>query len=439
MAAELERHLADENREVSAGALSAYMRKLFRDDYIREMARIKAFLAIDPRTEATALASIPGSGRDAGADDPDRAALEKTNVSPSLFLAAGYDASPDLVIELSASDAVADGCSAEALLSAADVMEESPREHDKPAPFDDGSTNGNGDEPTGPTPLVTGASPTEGALWDSGVSTEELMSPVDGALGPIEEKTKTGETEVPQHLASDAELSGKTVELSVKSLLSDPELAAIAERHLSVDERDGGEARRMPTPTPTSDREPQDTDSPTTPGLSAASDFEIVEASRVASLKDLDLAQSKTTTGIREVDNPGSTPAIGMSPGDFDDVKTVAKPADRSVEAALTTRALNTPSGRHEAKPRSQQPADEQPALAPVSATSEVLRRRGRLLTDVEIAMLILAAAIGMIAVVGTYLYASSMPIERAHSVMVPAPVPAPSPGTPETGVPKHR
>ncbi len=39
------------------------------------------------------------------------------------------------------------------------------------------------------------------------------------------------------------------------------------------------------------------------------------------------------------------------------------------------------------------------------------MRRRGRMLTDGEIALLIVAAAIGLVAVVGTYWYASTIPL----------------------------
>jgi serine/threonine protein kinase len=57
MAKELRCHLADEPRDVTNTLLSSYLRRLFRDDYICEMARVKTFLDTAPPAEAIAAAN----------------------------------------------------------------------------------------------------------------------------------------------------------------------------------------------------------------------------------------------------------------------------------------------------------------------------------------------------------------------------------------------
>jgi serine/threonine protein kinase len=110
MAADLERYLADERRDVTEASLSSYMRKLFRDDYIREMARIKRFRAFSPPAVAPPERTAMGGGRPETADDLLAGAhAEPTRVEPiderlfdnqSLSLAAGYDGSESALDDL---------------------------------------------------------------------------------------------------------------------------------------------------------------------------------------------------------------------------------------------------------------------------------------------------------------------------------------------------
>ena len=82
MAIDLHRHLADERRELTESVLSSYMRRLFRDDYIGEMARIKAFNAVVPPKQTAALQASKSRR------------TSDTVAAPSQFLAAGYDDVP---------------------------------------------------------------------------------------------------------------------------------------------------------------------------------------------------------------------------------------------------------------------------------------------------------------------------------------------------------
>lgn len=118
MAEDFNRYLNEGRRDVSDTVLSAYMRKLFRDDYIREMARIRAYelarvptpqeLAALPRPEPVETEETTQGDRSGDTVDttdqqmpvtqPELAAAKGTGVSqvrtvvaPALFLAAGYD------------------------------------------------------------------------------------------------------------------------------------------------------------------------------------------------------------------------------------------------------------------------------------------------------------------------------------------------------------
>ncbi|MBI3179396.1 MAG: protein kinase, partial [Deltaproteobacteria bacterium] len=85
MAADLNRFLADDRREMSEAVVSSYMRRLFRDDYIREVARMKAYLSVDI---AQAVAAAPGAP--AGWRRPTEPTITEEVSSPRI-LAAGYD------------------------------------------------------------------------------------------------------------------------------------------------------------------------------------------------------------------------------------------------------------------------------------------------------------------------------------------------------------
>ncbi len=88
LAADLNRYLADERRDMSEAVVSSYMRRLFRDDYIREVARMKAYLSVD-LAKALAASAQPEAAT-AASRPSERAATEET--SSPLMLAAGYDA-----------------------------------------------------------------------------------------------------------------------------------------------------------------------------------------------------------------------------------------------------------------------------------------------------------------------------------------------------------
>jgi hypothetical protein len=105
LAADLDRYLVDEGgRAVNEAALSSFMRKLFRDDYIREMARIREFKAIEPpaATRARAKArqldvtdpahSMPPAPMPEGDTHDDLPVDESTVVAATMDLAAGFNA-----------------------------------------------------------------------------------------------------------------------------------------------------------------------------------------------------------------------------------------------------------------------------------------------------------------------------------------------------------
>lgn len=73
-ARDLDLFLTDLGKEVQPAQLSSYMRKLFRDDYIREMSRIKAYRAVEPpkvsRPPATKI--VPAISADEGDDKTTR-------------------------------------------------------------------------------------------------------------------------------------------------------------------------------------------------------------------------------------------------------------------------------------------------------------------------------------------------------------------------------
>jgi serine/threonine protein kinase len=530
MAADLERHLADENREVSASGLSAYTRKLFREDYIREMPRIKTFLSIDPRTTTAEEEAERDGDRRRRSTDPDRVLIEKTDITPSQFLAAGYDASPEASAEADAS--LENAPSGEVLLSAADVMVEvPPRLTDKPAPFATRSEGETFETTQTLTPIADDPTPVQESLWEGagGPTTDEILRPFVEALRELDDSPGSGalatnladelepanepepvldaeaisepdvepgsedgdsgrdpaiHTDRVQGFAEDEEpeaasqtlprfpasvppeitapgaaiaqdgseemFEAKTVEISTQGFLATPEMAALIEQHRSSDTRGGGEARRKPGPTDDVGRriDAESLEQERTMAFTP-DEAESVEPSQVVNQSAAETGSpSGTLPGAREFSNKeleaiieevtdkGATnphvPAVpesvpdaldDLSPDDFDDVLTKAE--THGVQKATTepTRALKTPSGKHEAKARPSpvEPQKEQSARKPTPAPAGK-RRRGRMLTDAEIAMLILAAAIGIVAVVGTYYYATTMPLERPHAMSAPPP-----------------
>ncbi len=72
-AVELRCLLTDDTREMSEAVVSSYMRRLFREDYIREISRLKTYASRDKDSDPT---------------DPE---LRRPEDSESLILAAGYD------------------------------------------------------------------------------------------------------------------------------------------------------------------------------------------------------------------------------------------------------------------------------------------------------------------------------------------------------------
>ena len=112
LAADLERFLDDEGRSVDAGTISSYMRKLFRDDYIRETARIKGYLemklpekpAAEPVADSAAEAFVPEEATReveidpkfleqvlGGIKDNIEGKQDETNLGSSVDLAAGFE------------------------------------------------------------------------------------------------------------------------------------------------------------------------------------------------------------------------------------------------------------------------------------------------------------------------------------------------------------
>ena len=504
MAADLERHLADENREVSAGALSAYIRKLFRDDYIREMSRIKAFLAVDSRAVEPQSEAAGAAAPEPRAIDPDLLAGDETHVESSQFLAAGHDASPGHAAEVVV-DAHA-ASSGTIVLSAADVRVETlPRLTDRPAPFVEAPPEEAGQEKVVFLSPTDEPAPRDQSFWegDDAPTTDEISNPLDAALSPPVEPTGTGEVtgnladelepitdpepvldSIPDeeevdpalitdrvHGASEHDVEDpfgettdrhdaedpfgeKTEKFSADTLMLDPALAAMVEQHQSGEKQDGGEARRMPDPK--SEVELSDPGKTQAVSLEQAEDFDIVEASRVVSLGEPkpsspSVAQASTRElGNKELEAiveeasgvaaraPDSLPMVEVSEDEFDDILTRNKLSESLPAAAPAMRSQETPSGKHNVEPRPAEPVPEQPTPTNIPTTAHT-RRRGRLMTDVEIALLILAAAIGTLSVVGTYWYVSTVSIERLKVVIEPGPAPTASSTLPEAGPAKPR
>lgn len=178
MAADLELYLADERRDVTEASLSSYMRKLFRDDYIREMARIKRFRAFTPPAATPREPTAMGDGRPETADvAPAGAHAEPTRVEPiderlfdkqSLSLAAGYDGTAsdldDLEIDI---DVMVDPIDSSAELVAATGDEDPGLSDGSFADFDV-------DHADQPETLAMSSPPPS---TDSGVRDRDLVSP----------------------------------------------------------------------------------------------------------------------------------------------------------------------------------------------------------------------------------------------------------------------
>jgi len=90
MAAHLDAYLATEANPPSAAVLSAFMRKLFRDDYVREVSRIKGFLASAvPRSQGAGPAArdVAASGTHEPAERSDAEEVnDATGIAPSNIL-----------------------------------------------------------------------------------------------------------------------------------------------------------------------------------------------------------------------------------------------------------------------------------------------------------------------------------------------------------------
>jgi hypothetical protein len=357
MARDLYRHLADERRELSEAVLSSYMRRQFRDDYIREMARIKVYAAFEPPQEVReSRAPILGP--------PGKAALESvqahkgatplrnpTTATPSQFLAAGYD----------------DGLS-----DAKPVPDEAPSQRQ----FNTGEI----DDLVGMLDADSAAGPPEqqGAALFADKTIPFTLPPV-GEKAPADDNLPTD-----RHPA----LADKT--LSQPPIPSDlPKGTAPTASPPPPSDSPAPVVRAVPPPLPSD-------------SLEAMAPDALRDTHRMEPIAAEDTSAEQVPTA-KQAAIPESEPPVRPNDDDFDIdmqdslLSTLQMPAEELLSFAPQAPAGDPPSSTLEA------PADAHSILPPASTPSR------RLLTPLEIAVLFLVAALGLALVVGTYLYATTM------------------------------
>ncbi|MBI5510654.1 MAG: serine/threonine protein kinase [Deltaproteobacteria bacterium] len=488
LAADLDRYLADENKEVSPEVLSAHMRKLFRDDYIREMARIKTYLAIRPSTSVSRADAPPAAE---GVTEAQGAGIEKTYVSPSQFLAAGYDPGAELDVQIETDDAGLEGGEtfgediqlatvgeSEPVTSPA-IANPNPLSAAAPASasvWDDGmvtdrfrqvpngaammraalklesqraASRADDSEPTGPQSTIGGATP---LIAPDPPLPPEPETPLGQRLEDYDDYKPQAQVAGSDDWAAD----GRT-EISLRVEMSDPEVEEFAK----VFREGAGEHPPPSSPPPPQTAMPDLDTGPqvavneiTSPPAPQPGAFAVIEDSGVLDVRGIkdEVAQAlHRSAGSAPVDEDDGTRQLGrreiaklvevaenFAGGATSMVPPPAPPPpeDEIVPGVSAkefddelSRELRVDLGSHQAaQAEITKPPVERPRMTPPKAAPPVAKSyedsdrtpistprtdRRRLLTDMEIAILIFAAALGMVLVVGAYWYASTMPIDR--------------------------
>jgi len=387
LAGDLHRHLADERREVTESLLSSYLRRLFRDDYIREMARIKAFLETVPPGDAVAEAEPSAVtdplGQRRVSDTNTATNPEPTTVSPSQFLAAGYDDGPS---------------SGEGSNPAQDVSETAPQA--KRLRFDTREvddaivllSDAELEELTNPTDLdaktTQFSTPTEGD-WDAGPTTDR-------------------ERQLPSRMKAEPTPTSDDVPLT------DPALADAPEGTVEFRVDDDGGFGAVPTAAMKPDhiatmleeanRRDEEEELEVEPGdfvtetpIGGIADTSDGPPTRELDTKEVESLKQEVISTLGEQstfdEELPETQAITIQPKSFDEDDDFDIDVDDEGHEDYEDELV---AGRTIDLPPDQLP-DALPALAP----------RTRLFTNVEVALLFLAAALGMALVMGVYVYAT--------------------------------
>jgi serine/threonine protein kinase len=383
MAGDLHRHLADERRELSESVLSSYIRRLFRDDYIREMTRIKEFQATTPSSTNRRSEEEPTSQTESPLPGDIRSAVSRPGAAteiPSHFLAAGYDGPPSV-----------------------SEPQATPLETD-PEPASTEIIDGAND-PVFPTdPDGRASPPASGPASPESVVTQP---------GPINERSPT-ETLAAEPLA---EFDAKTVDLRTLTPESRQTAAALAgDEHKKIEYMDESPTTAL---SPAEIREmlrrggyDVDSDSSVKPvdprSARRASPAAVDRSDREGDAGTILQAPNRGPVHPRD---PSTTPVV--VPADLADLASItlepSMPAREDAAAGLTSRQFDgeTEEQSVPADHTLPLPASVVKRRAAAPKRLRPARARRRTLTGAEITILVLTAALGAAAVFGAYVVSS--------------------------------